>query len=175
MTKKKTKLPADINSSSGSLRRMNIPVQASNVWEPFSRLRDEFDRMFDETPGNAFSSRMLQKFYDNADPVVEMRDKQDEYELVAEVPGMSSEDIDIKLSDGMLRLSGEKSESHEEEGESFLFSERHYGMFERAIKLPTGIDHQKISAEAKDGLLTIHLPKSAEAIEKERRIPINAA
>ena len=104
-----------------------------------------------------------------------MRDKQDEYELVAEVPGMSSEDIDIKLSDGMLRLSGEKSESHEEEGESFLFSERHYGMFERAIKLPTGIDHQKISAEAKDGLLTIHLPKSAEAIEKERRIPINAA
>ncbi len=171
MTKKKMKLPAE----TGSSRRTNIPVQASNVWEPLNRLRDEFDRMFDDTPGNAFGSRMLQKFYDNADPAVEMRDKKDEYELVAEVPGMSSEDIDIKLSDGMLRLSGEKSESHEETGESFLFSERHYGMFERAIKLPTGIDHQKISAEAKDGLLTVHLPKSAEALEKERKIPINTA
>ncbi|GAA0466465.1 Hsp20/alpha crystallin family protein [Parasphingorhabdus litoris] len=171
MTKKKAKLPAE----TGSSRRLNVPVQAASVWEPLNRLRDEFDRMFDETPGNAFGSRMLQKFYDNADPAVEMRDKKDEYELVAEVPGMSSEDIDIKLSDGMLRLSGEKSESHEEKGESFLFSERHYGMFERAIKLPTGIDHQKISAEAKDGLLTIRLPKSAEALEKERKIPISAA
>lgn len=175
MTKKKAKLPTETSVSKGSSRRINVPVQASNVWEPLGRLRDEFDRMFDETPANTFGSRMLQKFYDNADPIVEMRDKKDEYELVAEVPGMTSDDIEIKLSDGMLRLSGEKSESNEEEGESFMFSERHYGMFERAIKLPNGIDHQKISAEAKDGLLTVHLPKSAEALEKERKIPINAA
>ncbi len=171
MTKKKARLPAESDGS----RRLNVPVQAANVWEPLNRLRDEFDRMFDDVPGNAFGSRMLQKFYDNADPAVEMRDKKDEYELVAEVPGMSSEDIEIRLSDGMLRLSGEKSESHEEKGESFLFSERHYGMFERAIKLPAGIDQEKIRAEARDGLLTIHLPKSAEALEKERKIPINAA
>ncbi len=175
MTKKKAKLPAKTSGSTDSSRRLSVPVQVSNVWEPLNRLRDEFDRMFDDTPGNAFGSRMLQKIYDNADPVVEMRDKKDEYELVAEVPGMSSDDIEIKLSDGMLRLSGEKSESNEEEGESFMFSERHYGMFERAIKLPNGIDHQKISAEAKDGLLTVHLPKSAEALEKERKIPINTA
>lgn len=175
MTKKKAKLPAKTSGSAGGSRRLSVPVQASNVWEPLNRLRDEFDRIFDDTPGNAFGSRMLQKIYDNTDPVVEMRDKKDEYELVAEVPGMSSDDIEIKLSDGMLRLSGEKSESNDEEGESFMFSERHYGMFERAIKLPNGIDHQKISAEAKDGLLTVHLPKSAEALEKERKIPINTA
>ncbi|WP_108811693.1 Hsp20 family protein [Sphingorhabdus sp. Alg231-15] len=175
MTKKKSKLPAQSSGSASSTRRINVPVQASNVWEPLNRLRDEFDRMFDETPGNAFGSRMLQKFYDTADPVVELRDKKDEYELVAEVPGMSSEDIEVKLSDGILRLSGEKSEGHEEEGESFMFSERHYGMFERAIKLPDGIDHKKISADAKDGLLTVHLPKSVEALKKERKIPINAA
>jgi len=144
------------------------------MWEPLSRIRDEFDRMFDETPNNTFGSRLMQKFYETADPVVELRDKKDEYELVAEVPGMSSEDIEIRLSDGMLRLSGEKSESHVEEGESFMFSERHYGSFERAIKLPSGIDHEKISADAKDGLLTIHIPKSAEARQKERKIPIRA-
>ena len=159
-------------SSKSISRSTNVPVRTGNMWEPLSRIRDEFDRMFDETPNNTFGSRLMQKFYETADPVVELRDKKDEYELVAEVPGMSSEDIEIKLSDGMLRLSGEKSESHEEEGESFMFSERHYGSFERAIKLPSGIDHEKISADAKDGLLTIHIPKSAEARQKERKIPI---
>lgn len=175
MTKKKAKLPAETGDSAGSARRTTVPAQANNVWEPFSRLRDEFDRMFDDSPGSTFSPRMLQKLYDNADPVVELRDKKNEYELVAEVPGMSSEDIDIKLSDGMLRLSGEKSESQEEEGAGFLFSERRYGMFERSIKLPAGIDHKKIHAEAKNGLLTVRLPKSPEALEKERKIPINTA
>ncbi len=161
-------------SSKAISRSTNVPVRTSNMWEPLSRIRDEFDRMFDETPNNTFGSRLMQKFYETADPVVELRDKKDEYELVAEVPGMSSEDIEIRLSDGMLRLSGEKSESHVEEGESFMFSERHYGSFERAIKLPSGIDHEKISADAKDGLLTIHIPKSAEARQKERKIPIRA-
>ena len=161
-------------SSKAISRSTKVPVRTSNMWEPLSRIRDEFDRMFDETPNNTFGSRLMQKFYETADPVVELRDKKDEYELVAEVPGMSSEDIEIKLSDGMLRLSGEKSESHEEEGESFMFSERNYGSFERTIKLPSGIDHEKISAETKNGLLTVHIPKSPEAIQKERKIPINA-
>lgn len=130
--------------------------------------------MFDDTPGNAFGSRWMQKLQDIASPVVELRDKKDEYELVAEVPGMNSDDIEIKLSDGMLRISGEKSESHGEEGESFMFSERHYGRFERAIKLPNGINHEKINAETRGGLLTVHIPKSAEAIKKERKIPISS-
>ena len=170
MSKKKSSVPVE----TASARHRFSPAIAGDVFAPLSRLRDEFDRMFDDTPGNAFGSRWMQKFYDNGDPVVELRDKKDEYQLVAEVPGMSQDDIEIKLSDGMLRISGEKSESHEEEGESFMFSERHYGSFERAIKLPNGIDHEKISAEAKDGLLTVHIPKSAEAIQKERKIPISA-
>lgn len=171
MSKKKTNVPVETTSA----RRSFGPVIAGDVLAPFSRLRDEFDRMFDDTPGNAFGPRWMQKLHDNGSPVVELRDKKDEYELVAEVPGMSSDDIEIKLSDGMLRISGEKSETHEEEGESFMFSERRYGSFERAIKLPNGINHEKINAKTKDGLLTIHIPKSAEALQKERKIPINAS
>lgn len=171
MNKKKTNVPVQTRSSG----RQFSPMIAGDVLAPFSRLRDEIDRMFDDTPGNTLGSRWMQNFQNIADPVVELREKKDEYELVAEVPGMSSEDIEIKLSDGMLRISGEKSESHEEEGESFMFSERHYGSFERAIKLPNGIDHEKINAETRDGLLTIHIPKSAEAIQKERKIPISTS
>lgn len=170
MSKKKTSVPVE----TGSARRQFSPAIASDVLAPFARLRAEIDRMIDDTPGNSFGSRWLQKIQENAGPIVEMRDKKDEYELVAEIPGLSSDDIEIKLSDGLLRIAGEKSESHGEEGESFMFSERHYGSFERAIKLPNGIDHEHISADAKDGLLTVHIPKSAEAIQKERKIPINA-
>jgi len=169
MTKKKTATGKELS------RPSRAPVRTSNVWEPLARFREEFDRMFDDVSGNAFGSRLMQKMYDNVTPVVELRDKKDEFQLVAEVPGMSSDDIEIKLSDGMLRLSGEKSESHEEEGESFMFSERHYGSFERAIKLPNGIDHDKVSADTKNGLLIVHIPKSAEARQKERKISIQAS
>jgi HSP20 family protein len=171
MNKKKSNDPVEVKS----VRRQLTPAIAGDVFAPLSRLRDEFDRMFDDTPGNSFGSRWMQKFYDNANPVLELRDKKDEYELVAEIPGISSDDIEIKHTDGMLRITGEKSESHEEEGDSFMFSERHYGSFERAIKLPNGIDHEKISADVKNGLLTVHIPKSAEAMEKARKIPITAS
>tara|TARA_R110002033_G_scaffold19035_3_gene49398 strand:- start:992 stop:1537 length:546 start_codon:yes stop_codon:yes gene_type:complete len=171
MSKKKSSVPVE----TASPRRQLSPTIANDVLAPLSRLRDEVDRMFDDRPGNALTSRWMHKFYDNADPLVELRDKKSEYELVAEVPGMDSDDIEIKLSDGMLRISGEKSETHEEEDETFMFSERRYGSFERAIKLPNGVDEEKISADTKDGLLTVHIPKSAEAIQKERKIPIRAS
>ncbi|WP_417594860.1 Hsp20/alpha crystallin family protein [Parasphingorhabdus sp.] len=171
MSKKKSSVPVE----TASPRRQLSPMIANDVLAPLSRLRDEVDRMFDDRPGNALTSRWMHKFYENADPLVELRDKKSEYELVAEVPGMDSDEIEIKLSDGMLRISGEKSESHEEEGETFMFSERRYGSFERAIKLPNGVDEEKISADTKDGLLTVHIPKSAEAIQKERKIPIRAS
>jgi len=168
---KKSKTPIETQST----RRLGVPGAATNVWEPFSRLRGELDRMFDDIPGNAFGPRMMQKFHEQMDPAIELKDKKDEFELVAEVPGMTSDEIEIKLSEGVLRISGEKSESHSEEGDSFMFSERSYGSFERAMKLPDGVDHNKISADVKDGLLTVHFPKSAEAIEKERKIPIKTA
>lgn len=170
MSKKKSNVPVESKSS-----RPFGPMIAREVMAPISRLRDEFDRMFDDIPGNAFEPRWVQKFLSTAEPLVELRDRKGEYQMIAEVPGMSSDDIEIKLSDGMLRISGEKSDSHEEEGERFMFSERRYGSFERLVKIPQGIDHENIHAEVKDGLLTVHIPKSPEIIEKERKIPVTAS
>jgi HSP20 family protein len=87
---------------------------------------------------------------------------------------MKAEDVELKVSDGILRLSGEKREAHDEKQEGYIFSERRYGRFERAVELPQGIDHDKIRAKASDGILSVHLPKSAAAIERERKIPINS-
>ena len=151
-------------------KKSNAPAESK-----LSRLRDQFDRMFDDRSGDTFGVRWMQKFYDNDNPVFELRDKKDEYILVAEIPGTGRDDIEIKHTNDMLRITGEKSESHEEEGDFFMFSEQQYVGFERAMKLPNGIEHEKISADVKNGLLTDHIPKSAAAKQRERKIPITAS
>jgi HSP20 family protein len=161
--------------------KSNIPARASglhafadNIWEPLSRFRSEFDRMFDDLPVRTLPARITRRIQSFTGPALEFKDRENEYELIAEVPGMKAEDIDLKITEGVLRLSGDRKEEKEGKENGFLFSERHYGHFERAIQLPAGVDESKITAKAHDGLLSIHLPKSKESIERERKIPISA-
>ena len=80
------------------------------------------------------------------------------------------EDVELFVDSGMLTIRGEKKGEKEERG----YSERFFGRFERQIPLPTSVDEQHCKAEFHDGLLTIHLPKSREAEESRKKIPINA-
>ena len=152
----------------------HVPVKHSpdNFWEQLTRVRSEFDHLLDDFWTRPMGLSLTRRIQALSGPALELKDKEVEFELVAEIPGVSAEDVEVKVSDGMLRLIGEKREQHEEKEEGFLFSERRYGRFERAIELPQGIDHEKISATARDGILWVHLPKSPAAIERERKIPI---
>jgi HSP20 family protein len=153
-----------------------VPVKhgSENFWEPLTHVRSEFDHMLDDFWSRPMGLNLTRRIQALSGPALELKDKETEFELVAEIPGMKAENVELKVSDGILRLSGEKREEHEEKEEGFLFSERRYGRFERAIELPQGIDHDKISATARDGILSVHLPKSPAAIERERKIPINS-
>jgi HSP20 family protein len=148
---------------------------SDNFLQPFNRLRSELDRMFDDVSLRSLGSDISRRLHGFADPAIEFKDQGKEYQLIAEVPGMKADEIQVKVSEGMLRLSGERKEQHERKEEGFLFSERRYGHFERAIQLPTGVDEDKISATANDGLLTIHLPKTEEARAREKMIPVQSA
>ncbi len=158
----------------------NVPVisddnrQPDNIWEPLTRVRGEFDRLFDDFWHRPIGVGLTRRIQALAGPALEFKDKGGEYELTAEIPGMEPNEIELKVSDGILRLSGEKKVQQEESKEGYLFTERRYGQFERAVELPKGIDHSKISASAKNGVLAIHLPKSAEAVQSERKIEISA-
>ena len=151
-----------------------LPVKqnADNFWEPLTRVRNEFDHLLDDLWTRPMGLSLTRRMQALSGPALELKDKETEYELVAEIPGIKAEDVELKVSDGLLRLTGEKREQHEEREGDFLFSERRYGRFERAIELPQGIDHEKITAKAHDGILSVHLPKSPAAIERERKIPI---
>lgn len=102
-------------------------------------------------------------------------EREKEYEITAELPGMDTSNIDVKLANGMLTIKGEKKEEKEEKQKDYYVSERRYGSFERYFALPDGVDADKIGASFKNGVLKVTLPKTAEAQKPAKKIDVKAA
>ncbi|HZC37116.1 MAG TPA: Hsp20/alpha crystallin family protein [Sphingomicrobium sp.] len=138
-------------------------------WAPVS-FRREMDRLFDDffrtpTAGSFGTTSMMANW-----PSIDVKDKDNELLVTAEVPGLTDKDVELFVDNGMLTIRGEKKREHEEKG----YSERFFGRFERQIPLPSGVDEAHCKADFRDGLLTIHLPKTREAEQARKKIPINA-
>jgi HSP20 family protein len=135
--------------------------------DPFLALHRDVNRLFDETLrgfGLPFGGRMTAGW-----PSLELRDGEKEIRVVAEVPGMEADDVEVLLQDGALTLRGERrSETDDERG----YSERFYGRFERRVALPDEVDPDKVSADFRNGILTVTLPKTERAQSHVRRIEI---
>ena len=108
-------------------------------------------------------------------PRVDVIEREKEYCIKAEMPGLSEKDVEVTVSDGRLTIRGEKKEERQEEKENYYLSERSYGSFQRSFQLPDTVDKDKIEATSKNGVLTIRLPKTEQAIQQEKRIAIKAA
>lgn len=94
------------------------------------------------------------------------------YEINVELPGVAPEDVDVALHENVLTVKGEKRFTRTEEGRSYFFSERSYGAFERSFRLPSDADPEKITADFKDGVLTLLIAKAGPPSERSRRIEI---
>jgi len=147
-------------------------------WHPLDYLRRQIDRVFEEFPPRKGLAdfepfeRFMSAF--PATPAVDFIEKDKEYELTAELPGLDEKNVEVKLSNGMLSISGEKKEEKEEKKEGYYFSERRYGSFKRAFRVPEGVDADKIEASFDKGVLTVRLPKSPEAQKAQRTIDIKS-
>ena len=108
-------------------------------------------------------------------PAVDVAESDKDFELTAELPGMSEKDVELTLANGNLVIKGEKKEQREARETDYYLSERRYGAFVRAFELPPGVDASKIEASFAKGVLTIKLPKTAEAQKTETKIPVKAA
>ncbi len=106
-------------------------------------------------------------------PLIDMIDSKDEILIYAELPGISKDDIKVKIHDGILTISGERKELEVPEKANCLIREREFGKFMRSIRLPHTVDVEKVSAEYKDGILKIRLPKKEEFKPKEIQISVN--
>jgi HSP20 family protein len=149
---------------------------------PLSSLRREVERLFDDFDIGAWRRPAggmfdLEPFWRGEltfgkAPAVDIAEKEKEYEITAELPGMEEKDIDVKFANGMLTIKGEKKEEKEEKKKDYYLSERRYGSFQRSFAVPEGVDADKIDASFKNGVLTVVLPKSAEAQKSEKKIAV---
>lgn len=108
-------------------------------------------------------------------PSTDVAETDDSVEVAVELPGMAEDDIEILLSGDAMTIRGEKKVAREEKRKGVYMSERSYGSFYRTIPLPPGVDTDKAQARFKRGVLTVTLPKSAEAQARVKRIPVKAA
>lgn len=149
------------------------PASERGLSAVFGRLRSEIDQLFDDIAMPGTLRRAL-PLADGADfsPLVELKDRQDHYELAIELPGLEDKDIAVEFADGVLSISGEKREEKEEKAGDCLISERSYGSFRRRLGLPSDVDPESIAAKFRHGVLNITIGKDKDASKRVRKIPV---
>lgn len=136
-------------------------------WDPFRELEEMSDRL------NRVFGRPMQRAGGKetmtvADwsPAVDISESDREYLIHVEVPEVKKEDIKVSAQEGVLTIHGERKQEKEEKGKRYHRVERSYGSFARSFTVPDGVDETKVTAEFKDGMLNLHLPKSERAKPK---------
>jgi HSP20 family protein len=99
-------------------------------------------------------------------PRFDVKETRDAYVISADLPGVKDDELDVSLSGNMLTISGKREEEHREEGESYYAMERSHGSFARTFTMPDGVDGGSVTADLKQGVLTVHIPKKPDAQPK---------
>ena len=136
-------------------------------WDPFRSMRELFrwDPFLEMAPFAAAGQIGFDAAFD-------VKETPDAYVFKADLPGVKSEDLDVKLANNRLTVTGKREAEKREKTETYYTYERSYGNFMRSFTLPEGVDGEKIAAELKDGVLTINLPKKPEA--KPRQVDVKS-
>ena len=141
-------------------------------WEPFDGL-DRFQSRMNELLDDAFGRSRTLSSSANTEwyPPVDILESPDSYLIRAELPGMKKEDVDLRVQEGTLTLSGERKFDEPASGVEYHRAERVAGKFSRSFYLPQTIKQDGITATFRDGSLEVHVPKAEDA--KSKQIPIS--
>lgn len=139
------------------------------TWDPFSRFIDTdflgptslMEGLFGDIWGGQRSFV----------PAVDVHELDEVYEVTAELPGLTKKDVNVTLENNVLTISGERRSEREDKEGTVRRTERVYGSFSRSFSLPRPVDGDNVKASFKDGILTLTVPKAAEA--RPRRIDIS--
>jgi HSP20 family protein len=144
-------------------------------WDPMREL-DEFSSRL----STLFGPNQVQKRDDNGVftkaqwlPLVDIAEDEQEYLIKAELPGIEKEQVKVTVENGLLLITGERTNESEEKNKKYHRVERSYGTFLRTFSLPDNADGTKIKADFKNGVLKVHLPKSEDAKPKSIEIKVN--
>ncbi|GAB5469998.1 MAG: hypothetical protein Kilf2KO_30280 [Rhodospirillales bacterium] len=143
---------------------------------PFGAFQEEMDRMF-----HAFSMPQLPWRSGMGQGKgalglrVDIAESDGEIQVQTDLPGVPEEAVEVTLDHDVLRIHAEKKSQSEKSDTTWLVAERSHGVFERAIRVPAGIDPDQVSAHFDKGVLTVTLPKPAETQGSARRIAVKPA
>jgi len=155
----------------------------SSILQPLVNLRRQIDEMLNETIGRLPHFQLpriewplfAQREADTEIAKFDFSENEKAVTVIAEIPGMTSDDVEVTLQDGVLTIKGEKKSKREEKGENFYLSERKFGSFSRAFRLPDGVKEDEIAADFKKGILTVTLPKAVKAKKAARRVSVKTS
>ena len=127
-------------------------------WRPLTELRHRVDQMFrDVATDNGIGGWSLSMDVIRRDDAIVIR---------ADIPGIKPEEVEIAVEDGVLTVSGEHSEEHDEKTEQYVRRERHSGSFSRSMTLPRGVQADDIKATTADGVLEVTIPLPKETAKQ---------
>jgi HSP20 family protein len=166
--------------------KLPVKTEKAAPRHPFVNLRREIDRLFEDFDRDFWgfpfrrSALDVEPFWRRelswaSTPAVDVTENDKAYEITAELPGIDEKNVEVKLANGGLTIKGEKAEETEETEKDYYLRERRFGSFERSFRVPDGVDTSKIDATFNKGVLTVTLPKSAEAQKAEKKIEVKAA
>jgi HSP20 family protein len=161
-------------------------VEKRRQLSPAAGLRTEIDRFFNDFDREFWGFPRARSLFDveglfpqrairELSPAIDVVENDKHYQITAELPGIDEKDVEVKVSNGQLTITGKKDEENKESDKGYYLSERRYGAFLRCIQLPDGVDVDKIEANIKKGVLTVTVPKTAEALKAEKKIAIKSA
>lgn len=156
--------------------------RARSPWSPVESLRNEVDRLFEEFDKGVWSPvrrsvAATEPFWRReltwtGMPVADLVEKEDRYEIAAELPGLDEKDVEVAVAAGSLTIKGEKLEEKEETRKDYHLQERRFGSFERRFPLPDDVDAERIDARFRKGVLTVVLPKTEDSRKRARKIDV---
>jgi len=152
-----------------------VKAEPGRAVSPFEDMEKRFEEFF-KRPFSMFGPSWLprMKFPEMGviSPEMDIFEDGNDVVVKAEMPGLKKEDIEVNLTDDTVTVSGEKKKEEKVEKKDYYRIERSYGSFSRSFRLPKEVQSDKAKATFKDGVLEIRVPKTVEAISKEKKLTI---
>ena len=143
------------------------------VWNPLREMENMLDR-YSQATGRSIANSDADLGFAEWSPTVDIEEDDNNYLIRADVPGVDKKDIDVRLNNGVLSITGEKKVENEiGKGGKHHRTERYSGSFSRSFTLPTAIKSDKVDASYKDGVLTLKVPRAEDTKPKAIEIKIH--
>jgi len=148
------------------------PAHAISPFEEMEKRFEEFFRRPFSMLGPSWFPAIRMPEIGEVSAKVDIFEEGNDVVVKAELPGMKKEDLDVNLTDDTITVSGEKKKEEKIEKKDYYRVERSYGSFTRSFRLPKEVQSDKAKASFKDGVLEIRVPKTEEAMKKEKKVTI---